>query len=73
MVFFMVFCIALRIEVNVFVSLFVIETSYEFKKEKLLEYNLMNFGEPPVVVKTDEEANELLRNIELETAIGNEL
>ncbi|CAL5213026.1 unnamed protein product [Lathyrus oleraceus] len=49
------------------------ETGYEFKKEKLLEYNLMNFGEPPVVVKTDEEANELLRNIELETAIEEEV
>lgn len=52
--------------------LFAIEVGYEFNKEKLLEYNHMSFGGPPVIVETDEEANELLRNIQLESAIGNE-
>jgi len=33
----------------------------------------MSFGGPPVTVKTDEEANELLRNIQLESAIGNDI
>ncbi|CAK8577341.1 unnamed protein product [Lathyrus sativus] len=49
------------------------ETGYEFNKEKLLEYNHMNFGGPPVAAETDEEANELLRNIELEAAIEEEV
>lgn len=53
--------------------LFVIEVGYEFNKEKLLEYNHMSFGGPPVIVETDEDANELLRNIQLESAIGNDI
>lgn len=51
---------------------FVSEAGYEFDKKKLMEYNHMGFGGPPVVVETDEEANELLQKIELESAIGNE-
>lgn len=58
--------ILLWIEFNVFVT----ETGYEFDKEKLLEYNHMSFGGPTVEVETDEEANELLRDIQLESAIG---
>jgi hypothetical protein len=63
--------IVFTIELNVFVCLFVIEVGYEFDSNKLLEYNHMSFGGPPVVVKTEEEANELLKNIQLESAIGN--
>ena len=47
------------------------EPSYEFDKASLLEYNHMNFGGPPVTVETVEEADELLRNDEKESAIGN--
>ncbi|AES90028.1 antitermination NusB domain protein, putative [Medicago truncatula] len=49
------------------------EVGYEFNKEKLLEYNHMSFGGPPVIVETDEDANELLRNIQLESAIEEEV
>ncbi|CAI8617639.1 unnamed protein product [Vicia faba] len=49
------------------------EIGYEFNKEKLLEYNHMNFGGPPVVVETYEEENELLRNIQLDAAIEEEV
>ncbi|CAJ2650366.1 unnamed protein product [Trifolium pratense] len=45
------------------------EAGYEFDNNKLLEYNHMSFGGPPVVVQTNEEANELLKNIQLESAI----
>jgi len=31
----------------------------------------MSFGGPPVTVESDEEANDLLRHIEEESAIGN--
>ncbi|TKY58955.1 N utilization substance protein B-like [Spatholobus suberectus] len=49
------------------------EAGYEFNKEKLLEYNHMSFGGPPVTVESDEEANELLRHIEEESAIEAEV
>ncbi|KAK2434370.1 antitermination NusB domain-containing protein [Trifolium repens] len=49
------------------------EVGYEFDSNKLLEYNHMSFGGPPVVVKTEEEANELLKNIQLESAIEEEV
>ncbi|KAK7251952.1 hypothetical protein RIF29_35581 [Crotalaria pallida] len=45
------------------------EPGYEFDQGKLLEYNPMNFGGPPITVKSEEEANELLSNIEAESAI----
>jgi hypothetical protein len=46
------------------------EPGYEFDKASLLEYNPMSFGGPPVTVETVEEADELLRNDEKESAIG---
>ncbi|KAG2409296.1 uncharacterized protein HKW66_Vig0041180 [Vigna angularis] len=46
------------------------EAGYEFDKKKLLEYNHMSFGGPPATVESDEEANELLRHIEEESAIA---
>ncbi|CAJ1939709.1 unnamed protein product [Sphenostylis stenocarpa] len=49
------------------------EVGYEFDKKKLLEYNHMSFGGPPVTVESDEEANELLRHIEEESAIEAEV
>ncbi|XP_027346636.1 uncharacterized protein LOC113858277 [Abrus precatorius] len=49
------------------------EDGYEFDKEKLLEYNHMSFGGPPVTVESDEEANELLKSIEKESAIEAEV
>ncbi|KAJ1393909.1 NusB/RsmB/TIM44 [Sesbania bispinosa] len=49
------------------------EAGYEFDKGKLLEYNHMSFGGPPVSVESDEEANELLRNIEKESDIEAEV
>ncbi|KAK7362467.1 hypothetical protein VNO77_04581 [Canavalia gladiata] len=49
------------------------EVGYEFDKGKLLEYNHMSFGGPPVTVESDEEANELLRNIEKESDIEAEV
>uniref|UniRef100_A0A2N9HGW1 NusB/RsmB/TIM44 domain-containing protein n=1 Tax=Fagus sylvatica TaxID=28930 RepID=A0A2N9HGW1_FAGSY len=49
------------------------EPSYEFDKASLLEYNHMNFGGPPVTVETVEEADELLRNDEKESAIEAEV
>lgn len=55
------------VELDVFVS----EAGYKFNEEKLLEYNHMSFGGSPVTVGSDEEANELLRHIEEESAIGN--
>ena len=51
--------------------LLVSELGYEFDKEKLLEYNHMSFGGPPVTVESVEEENELLQNIEKESAVGN--
>ena len=49
------------------------EPGYEFDKEKLLEYNHMSFGGPPITAESVEEANELLQNDERESAIGNSL
>ncbi|KAK7400706.1 hypothetical protein VNO78_11979 [Psophocarpus tetragonolobus] len=49
------------------------EVGYEFDKEKLLEYNHMSFGGPPVTVESDEEANKLLQHIEEESAIEAEV
>ncbi len=44
---------------------------YEFDKASLLSYNYMSFGGPPVTVDTIEEADQLLRDNEKESAIGN--
>lgn len=49
------------------------EPGYEFDKASLLEYNPMSFGGPPVTVETVEEADELLRNDEKESAIEAEV
>lgn len=49
------------------------EPGYEFDRASLLEYNPMSFGGPPVTVETVEEADELLRNDEKESAIGRHL
>ncbi|KAF3444376.1 hypothetical protein FNV43_RR14068 [Rhamnella rubrinervis] len=49
------------------------EPGYEFDKEFLLEYNHMSFGGPPVTVETIEEADELTRNFEKESAIEAEV
>lgn len=46
------------------------EHGYDFDKEKLLEYNHMSFGEPPITVESVEEANELMRKNEEESSIG---
>ncbi|TXG73018.1 hypothetical protein EZV62_001597 [Acer yangbiense] len=48
------------------------EPGYGFDKASLLEYNHMSFGGPPVTTETVEEADELLRNDEKESAIGNQ-
>uniref|UniRef100_A0A5B7B9A3 NusB/RsmB/TIM44 domain-containing protein n=1 Tax=Davidia involucrata TaxID=16924 RepID=A0A5B7B9A3_DAVIN len=45
------------------------EPGYEFDKASLMEYNHMSFGGPPVTAETVEEADELMRNDELESAI----
>ncbi|XP_010257703.1 PREDICTED: uncharacterized protein LOC104597697 [Nelumbo nucifera] len=44
------------------------EPGYEFNKALLLEYNHMNFSGPPVSTETEEEAEELLRKNEKESA-----
>lgn len=46
------------------------EPGYEFDNASLLAYNHMSFGGPPVTVQTIEEADELLRNNDKESAIG---
>ncbi|XP_062147698.1 uncharacterized protein LOC133856653 [Alnus glutinosa] len=46
------------------------EPGYEFDKASL-SYNHMSSGEPPVTVDTIEEADQLLRDNEKESAIGN--
>lgn len=46
------------------------EPGYEFDKTSLMEYNHMSFGGPPVTVETTEEADELLRKDEKDSAIG---
>lgn len=48
----------------------VLEPGYEFDKASLLQYNHMSFGGPPVTVESVEEADELTRNDEKESAIG---
>ncbi|KAI9075757.1 hypothetical protein K1719_042243 [Acacia pycnantha] len=49
------------------------ELVYDFDKEKLLEYNHMSFGGPPVTVESIEEANELQQKNEKESAIEAEV
>ncbi|KAF7836933.1 putative nusB antitermination factor [Senna tora] len=49
------------------------ELGYDFDKNKLLEYNHMSFGGPPITVESVEEANELLRKNEMESAIEAEV
>lgn len=56
----------------IYISIFP-EPGYEFDRASLLEYNPMSFGGPPVTVETVEEADELLRNDEKESAIGRHL
>lgn len=46
------------------------DLGYDFDKEKLLEYNHMSFGGPPITVESVDEAKELLRKNENESAIG---
>ncbi|MED6169742.1 hypothetical protein PIB30_024113 [Stylosanthes scabra] len=49
------------------------EPGYEFDTGKLLEYNHMSFGGPPVTVESVEEENELLSDIEKESAVEAEV
>ncbi|KAF4359573.1 hypothetical protein F8388_003576 [Cannabis sativa] len=49
------------------------EPGYEFDKASLLQYNHMSFGGPPVTVETIEEADELTRNDDKESAIEAEV
>ncbi|XP_059429928.1 uncharacterized protein LOC132163597 [Corylus avellana] len=49
------------------------EPGYEFDKASLLSYNHMSFGGPPVTVDTIEEADQLLRDNEKESAIEAEV
>ncbi|XP_057419778.1 uncharacterized protein LOC130713972 [Lotus japonicus] len=49
------------------------EAGYQFDQRKLLEYNPMSFAGPPVTVQSEEEANELLRNIEKESDLEAEI
>ncbi|KAK3204841.1 hypothetical protein Dsin_018887 [Dipteronia sinensis] len=49
------------------------EPGYGLDKASLLEYNHMSFGGPPVTTETVEEADELLRNDEKESAIEAEI
>ncbi|KAF9591274.1 hypothetical protein IFM89_003225 [Coptis chinensis] len=49
------------------------EPGYEFNKSTLLEYNHMNFAGDPVSTQTEEEAEELLRVVEMESAIEAEV
>ncbi|KAF5748846.1 hypothetical protein HS088_TW04G00806 [Tripterygium wilfordii] len=49
------------------------ESGYEFDKASLLEYNHMSFGGPPVKVETVEEADELVRCDEKQSAIEAEV
>lgn len=51
--------------------LFPSETGYEFDKAYLMGYNHMSFGGPPVTTDTAEEADEILRNDQNESDIGN--
>ncbi|GFZ18139.1 antitermination NusB domain-containing protein [Actinidia rufa] len=49
------------------------EPGYEFDKTLLTKYNHMSFGGPPVTVETVEEANELMRNEDKESAIESQI
>lgn len=49
------------------------EPGYEFDKTSLLKYNHMSFGGPPVTTETVEEADELLRSDEKESAVEAEV
>ncbi|XP_065880014.1 uncharacterized protein [Euphorbia lathyris] len=49
------------------------ESGYELDKASLVEYNHMNFGGPPVTAETVEEADELLRSDEKESAVEAEV
>ncbi|XP_021692464.1 uncharacterized protein LOC110673638 isoform X2 [Hevea brasiliensis] len=49
------------------------EPGYEFDKTSLMEYNHMSFGGPPVTTETIEEADELLRSDEKESAVEAEV
>ncbi|PSR90277.1 N utilization substance protein like [Actinidia chinensis var. chinensis] len=49
------------------------EPGYEFDKTLLTKYNHMSFGGPPVTVETVEEADELMRNEDKESAIEAEV
>ena len=40
-------------------------------RPSLLQYNHMSFGGPPVTTQSLEEADELLRSDDLDSAIGN--
>jgi hypothetical protein len=56
---------------TIFVAICILsEPWYEFDKASL-SYNHMSSGEPPVTVDTIEEADQLLRDNEKESAIGN--
>ncbi|KAG4185977.1 hypothetical protein ERO13_A08G014400v2 [Gossypium hirsutum] len=49
------------------------EPGYEFDKASLLQYNHMSFGGPPVTTHSVEEADELLRSNEQDSAIEAEV
>ncbi|KAK6247920.1 hypothetical protein QUC31_019485 [Theobroma cacao] len=49
------------------------EPGYEFDKASLLQYNHMSFGGPPVTTQSVEEADELLRSDEQDSAIEAEV
>ncbi|XVE78730.1 hypothetical protein DITRI_Ditri14bG0002000 [Diplodiscus trichospermus] len=49
------------------------EPGYEFDKASLLQYNHMSFGGPPVTAQSIEEADELLRSDEQDSAIEAEV
>ncbi|GMI74248.1 hypothetical protein HRI_001094100 [Hibiscus trionum] len=49
------------------------EPGYEFDKDSLLQYNHMSFGGPPVTTQSVEEADELLRSDEQDSAIEAEV
>ena len=60
----------LRVSVFEVDGYLIAEPGYEFDKTLLTKYNHMSFGGPPVTVETVEEADELNRNEDKESAIG---
>ncbi|KAL6966215.1 hypothetical protein U1Q18_031992 [Sarracenia purpurea var. burkii] len=56
-----------------FVLVALAEPGYEFDKTLLTKYNHMSFGGPPVTAETDEEADELMRDDDKESAIEAEV